>query len=141
MARQYAFQTPSTISALTTYAAQKLYILETANMAVDTDQPFTKVFSGTTYVITKIVGVRVSGAFNTACAGGIYNGTGKPAGGVLVAAAQSWANLTGAGKMVDCTLAALNGTDFQAATPYLSLTTANGAALVAKIHIFGFCLD
>lgn len=121
-------------------AMQKLFELRNADMAIDTDQQFSKLFGGTKYMITHVVALRVSGAFNTACAGGIYSAATK-GGSALVAAAQSWAGLTGANKSVNATVAAVNGTDVHTTTPYLSLSTANGAALVADLHIYGVCTD
>lgn len=112
------------------------------NMQLTTDQALTKLFTGTNYIITDIVAVRASGAFSTACAGGIYNATSKPAGGILVAAAQSWANLTGTGKIVIPTLAALVGTDIQnASIIYVSLTTGNAAALTADFYVNGYVIS
>lgn len=125
-----------------------LFSLVAANMAITTDQIFTKLFQGTNWQANGFVCRRISGAFNTACLGGIYNAISKPAGGILVAAAVSYANLTGAGKIVRidayynaASFAALNGTDLQTAIPYLSLTTANGAALTADWYIYGQVLD
>jgi hypothetical protein len=124
---------------------QKLFELRSANMAITTDQVFTRLFSGTNYVITDIVGIRVTGAFGVACLGGIYNAVDKPAGGIFVAAAQSWVNMTGAGKIVRPALAALialaTATDVQTLTPYFSLSTGNTGALTARISIYGLPLD
>lgn len=120
---------------------QLLFVGRSLNMAVTSDQALTKMVGGTNYMITKVVGVRKTGAFGTACLGGIYTATSK-GGSALVAAAQTWANLTGAGKAVDATLAAVVGTDAQSATTlYLSLTTANTGALTADVFVFGVVID
>lgn len=119
---------------------QLLFVLRSADMTLTTDQAFTKVFSGTNYQITSVSALRKTGAFGVACAGGIYTSAAK-GGSALVAAVQSWAGLTGAGKIVSAALAALIATDVQTATPILSLTTGNTGALTADIFIYGVILD
>lgn len=129
---------------------QLLFVLASADMGVTTDQTFTKLMVGTNYVITGVIFRRTSGAFNTACAGGIYTAATK-GGTALVAAGQSYANLTGANKLVivntvtnSANFATANTTDAQTATPILSLTTANTGGtgtLVASIGIFGYVVD
>lgn len=113
-----------------------------ADMTLDTDQAFTFVMSPVVaYIITKVTAYRKTGAYNTACAGGIYTSASK-AGTAVVAAGQSYAGLTGAGKLQDCTVAAVNGTDVNtASTLFLSLTTGNGAALTADIYVWGHLLN
>ncbi len=117
-----------------------LFILRAADMELETDQRFVKNGQFTNYSVNRVIAVHKSGAYNTACAGGIYTDASK-GGDALVAAAQSWANLTASGEMVDATIAAVAGTDVQSTTPYLSLTTGNGAALTADLFIFGDALD
>jgi hypothetical protein len=118
-----------------------LFALRNVNMAINTDQLLKKMAAFTTYKVTQVVVVRKTGAFSVACAGGVYTAAGK-AGNALVAAGQSYANLTGAGKIVDATLAAVNSTDSQtSATVYLSLTTGNSAALTADIFVYGVVFD
>ena len=117
-----------------------LFRITAANMAIATDQSFTKLFDGTRYIVTDVVGQRISGAFLTACAGGIYTGAGKT-GLILLAAAQSWASLTGADTAQVATLANLLQTSVMTATPILSLTTGNAQALVADILICGVVVD
>lgn len=107
-----------------------------ADMTLTTDQAFTFLVNVTEFVPTKIVGIRRSGAFGVTCAGGVYTAATK-GGNAVVAAAQSWANLTGAGKIVDATIAAVVGTDVVANALYLSLTTGNTGALTADIYVFG----
>src|SRR4051812_43362702 len=99
-------------------ASQPLFVLRNANMQSTADQAFIKAASFTNYVVTKIIAKRVSGGTSVACAGGIYPAASK-AGTALVGVAQSWVALTGAGKIVDATLAAVIGTDIQTATPIL----------------------
>ena len=119
---------------------QLLFVLRGADLAVTTDQQFTRVFSGTNYVVTDVIAARKTGAFGVACLGGVYTAASK-AGDALVAAAQSWAALTGAAKAVVATLAAIAGTATQSATPYFSLSTGNTGALTADIFIYGVCVD
>lgn len=117
-----------------------LFRLTGANMAVTTDQQFTKIGNFTNYAISEVVSMWKSGAFNTLCAGGIYTAASK-GGTTLIASTQTYAALTGTGTAVKDTLAALLATTYQTATPYLSLTTANGAALTADVFIYGYVLD
>lgn len=133
---------PRQVAAVATPGIQQLlFVLNSADLTLTTDQALTKVFSGTNYKVTQVVANRLTGAFGVACAGGLYTATAK-GGSALVAAGQSWANMTGAGKIVDATLAAVVGTDVQTATPlYLSLTTGNTGALTAKVFVFGVVLD
>lgn len=119
---------------------QLLFVLRSADMTLTTDQVFTRIFAGFSYQITSVVACRRTGAFSVACLGGIYTGAGKT-GDAMVAAAQSWAALTGANKIATATLAALVGTNLESATPFLSLTTGNSAAMLTDIFIYGTCLD
>jgi len=120
--------------------AAPLFVLRAADMQLTTDQAFTKSGIFTRYVATKIVAQRASGGATVACAGGVYTAASK-GGSALVAAGQSWINLTAAGKIVDATLAAVNGTDSQTATPILSLTTGSTGACTADLLIFGVVMD
>lgn len=105
------------------------------------DQALAKQFSGTNFIITKVVAVRKTGGATVAVAGGIYTAAAK-GGSALVAAAQSWINLSGAGKIVDATLAAVDATDVQTASPlYLSLSTGSTGAVTADLFIFGIVVD
>lgn len=119
---------------------QPLFVLRNADMQSTSDQAFTKMFGFTNYVITSVVAKRVSGGTSVACAGGIYTAAAK-GGSQLIGVAQSWVALTGAGKIVLATLAALLGTDFQTATPILSLTTGSTAAATADVFIYGYVVD
>lgn len=115
----------------------KLFALSGANLNVTTDQQFTKMGSFTRYMITHIVSRGASGNALIA-AGGIYSAAAK-GGTAIVSAAQAWAALSAANKMLTLTLAALS--DVLTTTPYLSLTTAAGGAATADIHILGIILD
>lgn len=119
---------------------QTLFVLRAADMAVTTDQAFTKLFNGTKYIITGVFGVRKTGALSVACLGGIYDAAAK-GGNALVAAAQSWAALTGVNTCVVGTLAAVATTTVSSASPILSLSTGNSIAMTADIFLFGVCVD
>lgn len=119
---------------------QALFVLRSANMILTTDQPFTKLFPGSKYIITGIFAKWISGAFGVACLGGIYD-TAAKGGNALVPATQTWATLTGVGTAQTGTLAAIALTVVSTATPILSLTTGNTGALVCDLFIFGVCVD
>lgn len=95
------------------------------------------------YIVRRITLTNVSTSLGAGVtAGGFYNATTKPAGGILVAATQIYTALTGATKIIDTTLASLAGTDVQtAANLYLSLTIAFGSAATADVYIFGDVLS
>lgn len=119
-------------------ATNALWVLRGANLAVTTDQAFTRNFGGTLWVPSHIHAVRKSGAFGVTCAGGIYTAASK-GGNAIVGAAQSYAALTGASTSV---LAALAIATIQtSATLFLSLTTGNTGALTADLFVYGFVLD
>lgn len=120
---------------------QLLFVGRDLNFQLTTDQALTKVHDGGRYKVTQVVAAQKSGAFNTACAGGLYTAASK-GGSALVAAGQSYANLTATNKIVDATVAAVNTTDAQSAAQlFVSLTTGNGAALTADVYVFGVILD
>jgi hypothetical protein len=114
--------------------AQLLFQVLGANHAITTDQQFTKMFIGATWVPLSITDTWVSGAFNTACTGGMYTAAAK-GGTAIVAAAQSYAALTGAGTALNAAIAASG--PFNNITPFFSLTVANGAALTGNVYIWG----
>ena len=123
----------------TIYTFQRLFQLLSANMAITTDQQFTKLFSGTLWDPQFIVADYVSGAFSVACAGGIFSGANKT-GSAIVSTGQSWSSLaSGPNTQVNATVQA-NITTFNV-TPFFSLTTGNTGALVANLYIYGFCFD
>jgi hypothetical protein len=118
---------------------QLLFVGRALNFQLTSDQALTKVFSGTNYVVTAIVGVRVSGGATVACAGGVYTAASK-AGTAVVAAAQSWITLTGTLGYIGATLAAL-GAALSATPLYLSLTTGSTAAVTGDVFIYGIIVD
>lgn len=118
--------------------ATPLFIKRAADLQSIADQTMTKIGSFTTYIPTKIVGVRISGGVTVACLGGIYTGATK-SGTAIVAAAQSWVAVTGALGFTDATIASL-GTALTA-TPIFSLSTGSTAACAADILIYGVILD
>lgn len=113
-----------------------------ADFAVTTDQAFTwLIATPSLYVIRRVIARRVSGAFSVACLGGVYDAASK-GGNALVAATQTWAALTGAGKIVDASLAAITGTAIvTASTIYFALSTANSATMTSDIYLFVDVLD
>lgn len=118
--------------------SQMLFVLPSADMTLTSDQAFTKLFSGTNWIPTAIVARWTSGAFGVACLGGIYTGAGKT-GSIIVAAAQSFATLTGAGTITTAVIALT--ANYFTATPTLSLSTGNTGGLVAKWFIYGSVVD
>lgn len=118
----------------------RLFALRAASFQSTADQAFTKHGGFTNYRITGVTAIARSGGATVACAGGIYTAATK-GGTALVAAAQSWLGLTATGKMVDATMAAVNGTDVQTATPVLSLTTGSTAAVTADVFVYGYIMD
>jgi hypothetical protein len=118
--------------------AKALFQLLGANMQSAADQAMTQLFSGSIWVPTLITFTWASGAFNTACAGGIYTAAAK-GGTAIVAAGQSYAALTGANTALAAAIAAAG--PFANTVPILSLTTANGAALTANVVIWGNVLQ
>jgi len=118
----------------------RLFALRAANFQSTSDQTFTKHGGFTNYRITGVTATARSGGATVACAGGIYTAATK-GGTALVAAAQSWIGLSATGKMADATLAAVNGTDIQTATPILSLTTGSTAAVTADVFVYGYIMD
>lgn len=118
---------------------QLLFKLTGADMQSTSDQPFSAIYSGSSYMITRIVARRRSGAASVVCAGGVYDAASK-GGNAIVSAVQSWVTLA-AGVIVNATLAALTGTTLLSAIPILSLSTGSTAACTADIYIFGLDLS
>ena len=123
----------------TTQIAQILFVKRAADMQSTSDQQFTRLFSGTNYLVTSIVAVRKSGGASVVCAGGIYDAA-AAGGNALVATAQSWVALAASVNVVP-TLAAVVSTALTSATPYLKLATGSTAACTADIFITGYCID
>jgi hypothetical protein len=119
-------------------AIQLLFIMRAANMQLTSDQTFAKLFNGTLWDPFFVIANRTSGAFSSACAGGIYTAPAK-GGTAIVAAAQSFSTLTGENTQTICTVLATTTTF--SGTPILSLTTGNAAGLLADIYIYGACYD
>lgn len=117
---------------------QLLFVLRNANMQLTTDQIFSKVFTGNTWDPYFITANWVSGAFSSACAGGIFSLPSK-GGSAIVATGQSYSALTGATTHTSCTIQANNVTF--TSVPILSLTTGNSASLFADFFIYGACYD
>ena len=131
----------STLPATGVYLQQLLFVIRAADFTITTDQAMTKVFSGTNWKVTLITANRKSGAYGVACLGGVYTAASK-GGNAVVAATQTWAGLSGAGKTADATLAAIVGTDVQSsAAAYFALSTGNTGALTADVFVFGICMD
>lgn len=107
-----------------------------ANFNITTDQAIANFPAK--WIIRRITVQNASVSLTTA-AGGFYTGAGKT-GTVIVAAAQTYAALTGSTIWIDLTLAAgvLTGTAaLTATTIYFALTTAQGAPATADIYIWG----
>lgn len=117
-----------------------LFVLRSADMQSTADQTFVKQGQFTNYVISAVVSARKTGGTTVVCAGGIYTAASK-GGTPLIAATQSWVLLSGAGKIVIATNAAVLGTDAQTATPILGLTTGSTAAATADLFIYGYVVD
>lgn len=119
--------------------SSSLGTLKSANFNTTSDQVIP--INSTKYVVRKVVATNPSTSLTTAV-GGIYNATSKPAGGIVVPAAQVWSLLTSSGKFLDVSLNTLVTTDVQTATGlYLSLTIAQGVAASGDIYIFGDILE
>lgn len=117
---------------------QLLFVLRGANLRTTQDQQFSRVFDGYSWDPFFITAVWKSGAFNSACLGGIFTLPAK-GGNAIVATGQSYAGLTGADTHVNCTIQASTTTFYN--TPILSLSTANSADLLADFYIYGVSYD
>lgn len=118
---------------------QLLFKKISANMNVTTDQTLDYLggeLRGLRYFIDRILVTNASLDLTTA-AGGVYNAISKPAGGIIVAAAQAYSTLTTSTVGLDLTLTALGKAIVEGAAPVFSLTTAQGAAATADILAFG----
>lgn len=108
-----------------------------ANLNSTSDQPI--IGLPTKYMITDVVITNCSGSASVA-AGGIYTGVAK-SGSQVVYSGQKYASLTTPASLLKAAFAvgALE-TAYTAATLYLSLTTAQGAAMTSDIYIIGIAL-
>jgi hypothetical protein len=114
---------------------QLLFKLLTANMNSTADQALTRQFQFTNFLITSIRVNNASISLTTA-AGGFYTAASK--GGVTaVAAAQTYAALTGATLGMEAAIAAAGMATLTTGALFLSLTTAQGSAATADIYVRG----
>ena len=118
--------------------SQLLFELKDANLRTTQDQQFIRTFNGLTWDPFHITAVWKSGAYNTACLGGLFTLAGK-GGSAIVATSQSYSGLTGALTHVNLTIQAGSTTFVE--TPYFSLSTANSADLTADLYIWGVSYD
>lgn len=117
--------------------------LTSANLNSTADQAITMTSGVTTGILTNVLITNSSTNLGAGlAAGGIYNATGKPGGGVLLAAATLYTALTAATKFISPAVATLATTDIiTSSTPcQFSLTTANGTAATADIYLMGYDL-
>lgn len=117
---------------------QLLFHLKNANMRLTTDQVFERIFNGKSWDPFFITAVWKSGAYNTACLGGIFTLPSK-GGNAIVAVGQSYAGLTGADTHVNTVIQASTTTFYN--TPILSLSTGNTLDLFASFYIYGVSYD
>jgi hypothetical protein len=111
-----------------------------ADMNSTADQQFNWAPKGINVVIDKIFANNASTSL-TLSAGGIYTAAAK-GGTAIVAAAQLYSGLTAANLSPALTVAAFTGAFLNlAAGPFLSLTTAQGAAATCDIWITGTVFD
>ena len=106
-----------------------------ANMNTTADQAIA--ISATKYLIPRILVTNASTSL-TLAAGGFYPAASK-GGTPLVAAIQAYSGLTGSTLAIDLTMAGLL-TVFTQSTLYFALTTGQGGAATADIHLLGFDL-
>lgn len=104
------------------------------------DQAMTMVYTPTKYIIRRITATNGSGVPILA-AGGYYTAASK-GGSKLVETTQVYTFLTAATKFVDCTLLTIATTDTMSSTQlYMSLTTANAAAITCDVYIYADILE
>lgn len=119
-------------------AEQLLFLGRSINFQLTTDQVLRKQFTGTNYVVTRVIAKRVAGGASVACAGGVYSATSK-GGSAIVAASQSWLALAN-NTIVQATVAALTAL-LSSSNIYLSLTTGSTAAVTANVYVYGVIID
>lgn len=109
-----------------------------ADMNATTDQSFVLVNSTLPYRITRISLANTGGVNLTTAAGGIYPSASK-AGTAIVANSQAYTTATGATIVFDLTVVSGQQNVLRAAgfVPIFSLTTAQGAAALADLYLFG----
>lgn len=112
----------------------------TANMNVTTDQAIAIMAGVTKWRPTRFVLFDAS-ANLTLAAGGVYSAASK-GGTAIVAATQVYTALSAATKALELTIAVAGTADYlTAATIFLSLTTAQGSAATATLHVYGDILS
>lgn len=116
----------------------KLAFVSSINFNTTSDQLIT--VNSSKYIVRRIIVTNASASLTTAV-GGIYNDTGKPAGGIIVAASQVFTALTANNKYIDLTLATLPLGTIQTSNLYLSLTISQGTAATADIYVFADILS
>jgi len=120
---------------------QVLFKLIGANFNVTTDQQFVPIGGVpiNNYFITRIRAALDPASTTTnltTAAGGIYTAASK-GGSAIVASGQAYTALASTATGVDLTIAAA-GAQPLTTTPYLSLTTGQGAAATVNLYIMGF---
>lgn len=118
---------------------QLLWVGRSLNLQSATDQALTKMFTGTNWLPTRVLGVRKTGGATVACAGGLYTAATK-GGTAYVAAAQSWLACTGTLGTTIAAVAALTAA-FSDAVSFFSLTTGSTGACTADVFVYGVVLD
>ena len=115
-----------------------------ANFNINTDQPIPlQIPAGIRYRLNSIIITNPSLSLTTAV-GGFYTGAGKT-GAQIVPNSQAYSALTNnvanaSGTLLAATITNANVAAWDANPIYFSLTTIQGAAATADIHIFGFLL-
>lgn len=122
---------------------QVLFKLIGANFNVTTDQQFVPIGGVpiNNYFITRIRAALDPASTTTnltTAAGGIYTAASK-GGSAIVASGQAYTTLAAVATGLDLTIAAA-GAQPLTTTPYLSLTTGQGAAATVNLYIMGFIL-
>ena len=119
-------------------AAQQLDLLGYqlgVNMNATTDTLFANLSNSQKFRIRRITVCNASVSLTTVV-GGIYTGALK-SGSQIVAAAQTYAALTGSGLAVDLTLNLPNNVLAAATNLYASMTTPQGGAATADFYVYG----
>lgn len=117
---------------------QLLFFGRNLNFQSTADQALAKRFSGTNFVVTRVIAKRATGAGSVACAGGLYSATSK-GGSAIVAASQSWVTLA-ANVIVQATVTLITA-QLSSSNLYISLTTGSTAAVTADVYVFGLIID
>jgi len=118
--------------------ARVLFRLIGANMNSTADQQFTKLGTFSSYYLAPGNAVRIDNGSTslTTAVGGIYTAASK-GGSQMVANTQVYSGVTGSGLGFNLSLTAA-GSSLRTETPYLSLTTPQGATATLDFYLFGF---